>query len=86
VVVEFRPEPTQNMRIACLWSHWKSPGEPDRLSFAAITDDPPPEIAAAGHDRCIIPIKPANIGAWLNPDAGNLAAMQALLEDPDCPY
>ena len=31
-------------------------GEPDLLSFAAITDEPPPEVAAAGHDRCIIPL------------------------------
>jgi len=28
------------------------PSEPDLLTFAAITDDPPEEIAAAGHDRC----------------------------------
>jgi len=37
------------------------------LSFAAITDDRPAEFAAAEHDRCIIPIKPGNIAAWLNP-------------------
>jgi hypothetical protein len=45
------------------------------LSFAAITDEPPPELAAAGHDQCIMPIKPDNINAWLNRDASDLAAM-----------
>ena len=30
------------------------------------TDDPPLEIAEAGHDRCPVPIKPENIDAWLN--------------------
>jgi putative SOS response-associated peptidase YedK len=80
VVLEFQPEPAQDMLIACLWSHWKSPGEADLLSFAAITDDPPPEIAAAGHDRCIIPIKPENIDAWLNPDPEYLA----MKVSPDC--
>jgi len=85
VVLEFRPRPTQDMLIACLWSHWRAPGQPDLLSFAAITDDPPPEVAAAGHDRCIIPIKPHNVEAWLNP-AGDRAAMQAILDDRERPY
>jgi putative SOS response-associated peptidase YedK len=55
-------------------------------SFAAITDEPPPEIAAAGHDRCIIPIKRENVDAWLQPDPGNLAALYAILDDRDRPY
>ena len=85
VALEFRPRPTQDMLIACLWSHWRAPGQPDLLSFAAITDDPPPEVAAAGHDRCIIPIKPQYVEAWLNP-AGDRAAMQAILDDRERPY
>jgi putative SOS response-associated peptidase YedK len=85
VILEFRPRPTQDMLIACLWSRWQAPGEPDLLSFAAITDEPPAEVAAAGHDRCIIPIKPANVEVWLNP-SGNLAAMQAILDDRERPY
>jgi len=34
-------------------------GNPDEslLSFAAITDEPPAEVASAGHDRCIVPVK-----------------------------
>jgi putative SOS response-associated peptidase YedK len=86
VVLEFRPNPPHDMLVACLWSRWSAPGEPDLLSFAAITDEPPPEIAAAGHDRCIVPIKPENLDAWLNPDSANLAALHAILEDRDRPY
>ncbi len=86
VVLEFKPRPRQDMLVACLWSHWKGPGEPDLLSFAAITDDPPAEIAAAGHDRCIIPIKPGNIDAWLNPDPDKLAEQYAILRDRERPY
>ena len=52
----------------------------------AITDEPPAEVAAAGHDRCIIPIKPENIDAWLNPDPTNLAASYAILDDRERPY
>jgi putative SOS response-associated peptidase YedK len=86
LILEFRPRPTQDMLVACLWSRWTSPGEPDLLSFAAITDDPPPEVSAAGHDRCIIPIRPENIDAWLNPDPRNLAAQYAILDDRERPY
>ena len=81
VVLQFRPEPQQDMLVACLWSHWTGPGEPELLSFAAITDAPPPEVAAAGHDRCIVAIKPENIDAWLNPDPADLAAQYAILDD-----
>jgi putative SOS response-associated peptidase YedK len=53
------------MIVAYLWSHWQE-GDESLLSFAAVTDDPPAEIAAAGHHRCIIPIKPANADARLS--------------------
>jgi putative SOS response-associated peptidase YedK len=87
VVLEFRPRPQHDMLVACLWSHWKGRAdEPELLSFAAITDEPPPEVAAAGHDRCIVPIKPENLDAWLNPDPADLARQYAILADRDRPY
>lgn len=86
VVLEFRPEPQQDMLVACLWSRWSAPHHAPLLSFAAITDDPPAEIAAVGHDRCIIPIKPSNIDAWLNPDPNDLAGLYAILDDRERPY
>lgn len=85
VVLEFNPQPQQDMLVACLWSKWE--GEGDELqSFAAITDEPPPEVAAAGHDRCIIPIKPEHVDAWLNPDPRKLSALYAILDDRARPY
>jgi len=86
LVLEFKPRPTQDMLVACLWSRWTAPGEPDLLSFAAITDEPPPEVAAAGHDRCIIPIRAENVDAWLNPDPRKLDALYAILDDRERPY
>ncbi|GAC1657995.1 MAG: hypothetical protein NVS9B15_19460 [Acidobacteriaceae bacterium] len=85
VILEFRPQPAQEMLVACLWSHWKQ-GDEELLSFAAITDEPPAEVAAAGHDRCMIPIKPENVDAWLNPDPKNLAGLSAILDDRARPY
>ena len=86
LILEFKPRPPQEMLVACLWSRWSASGEPDLLSFAAITDEPPPEVSAAGHDRCIIPIRPENIDAWLSPDPKDLAAQYAILDDRARPY
>jgi hypothetical protein len=54
--------------------------------FAAITDEPPPEVAAAGHDRCIIPIKAENVDARLNPDPRIIDAQYAIFDDRVRPY
>lgn len=87
VVLEFDPRPAQDMLVACLWNVSKGADNgADLFTFAAITDEPPPEVAAAGHDRCIVPIKPENLDAWLNPDPSNLAALHAILEDRARPY
>jgi putative SOS response-associated peptidase YedK len=86
VVLEFRPATRQPMLVACLWSRWTAPGQADLLSFAAITDEPPPEIAAAGHDRCIVPIRPENVDAWLNPERSNTASQHDILDDRERPY
>jgi len=85
-ILEFTPAGLDDMIVACLYSRWVGEDGEELLSFAAITDEPPPEVAAAGHDRCIIPIKPEHIDAWLNPDPANLAAMQAILDDRERPY
>jgi putative SOS response-associated peptidase YedK len=74
------------MLVACLWDHWESPGEPDLYSFAAITDDPPPEVAATGHNRCLIPLRPDNLSKWLNPEGLDKTQLDALLDDRERPY
>ncbi|MFK2875032.1 hypothetical protein [Dyella lipolytica] len=39
-------------------------------------------MAVAGHDRCVIAIRPENIDAWLNPDPHHLSDMCVILDDP----
>ena len=69
------------MLIACVWSHRTGAAGEDLWSFAAITDEPPAEVAAAGHDRCIIPIQEAAMDAWLITETGHLGASYAILDD-----
>lgn len=82
VVLEFKPRPEHNMLLACVWAHWTAPGKEDLYSVALITDDPPPEVAKAGHDRCVIPIDPSNLDAWLEPK-GNREEAYRILRDKE---
>lgn len=86
--IQFRPRTGETMYIACLYSRWVDPTgqEPDLWSFAAITDEPEPEVASQGHDRTIVNIKPEHVEAWLNPDPNDLPALFAILDDKRHPY
>lgn len=86
VVLEFKPDAGQSMYVACLWSHWTAPGKDDLYSFAFITDEPPAEVLAAGHDRCIIPLKRQNVDLWLDPDPNDLDSLYDILEDRERPF
>ena len=86
--LKFQPRTGEPMLVACLWAHWTDPHgkDPDMDCFAAVTDDPEPEVAAAGHDRTIINIKPEHVEAWLNPSSQGRDALQAILDDKRHPY
>jgi putative SOS response-associated peptidase YedK len=86
-VLHFTPEPADLMLIACVYSVWKDPKDgTELLSFAAITDEPPPEVAAAGHDRMIINIQPGNVDKWLAPKTCSESELEAILSDRQTPY
>ena len=86
VVLHFTPRPAYQLLVACLYADWSDPKEGRLQSFAAITDEPPPEIKAAGHDRCIINLRPENVEAWLTPEGRSDAELQAILSDRQQPY
>lgn len=85
--LEFAPDPARVLLVPCLWNYTlrSTPEERDIFSFAAITDEPPREIASAGHDRCVVSIRPRHLDAWLDPDAHDLPALHAILDDQDQP-
>ncbi len=85
VVLQFTPEPAEPLLVACLWSHWTDPKEPDVRGFAAITDEPPSDVAAAGHDRCIVNLKPEHVEAWLTPEGRSTEELQTILSDRAIP-
>lgn len=86
VVLHFTPRPAYQMLVACLYADWVEPKEGRLLSFAAVTDEPPEEIKAAGHDRCIINLRKENVEAWLTPVGRSDEELQGILSDRQKPY
>lgn len=85
VVLEFKPRDGQNMLVPCLWDRWEQNGEV-LYSFALITDDPPPEVAAAGHERCPINLTRQAAIAWLSPEGRARGELLELLEQRQHAY
>lgn len=86
IVLEFKPDTGEDMLVACLWSRWIGVTGEELLSFAAITDEPPAEVAAAGHNRCIIPIQRGGVDKWLQPMKSDLQQLYTILDARQRPY
>jgi putative SOS response-associated peptidase YedK len=86
LVLEFDPKPSGDMLVACVWDRWTKSNEQDLYSFAAITDEPLPEVAATGHQRTIIAIKERYLSEWLSPIALSREQLEHILSDKELPY
>lgn len=87
VELVFTPLTGEDLLIACLYTYTEAEDdEAPFYSFAAITHDPPPEVAAAGHDRCIVTIREEDIDAWLDPASTGREGLLAILDRAVRPY
>jgi len=53
-------------------------------SFAAVTDEPPEEVAAPGHQRCVVALREQNLHEWLAPAGIGRDRLEAILSDREC--
>jgi putative SOS response-associated peptidase YedK len=86
LVLEFDPKAARDMLVACLWDHWTKPDQPSLDSFAAITDEPTPEVSATGHQRTIIAIQEQYLSEWLSPRALGKERLEHIFMDREQPY
>jgi putative SOS response-associated peptidase YedK len=66
VVLRFDPKEPQDFEVPCVFDLNTNDGF-DLHSFALITGEPNPEVAATGHERTPIFMKPKYTGVWLTP-------------------
>ncbi|MBS1961574.1 MAG: SOS response-associated peptidase family protein [Bdellovibrionales bacterium] len=85
VVLRFEPKAFTEMAVPCIWD--RNEAEDFTLhSFALITDDPNPEVAAAGHDRTPVVMRPKYIDLWLGAAAKDLAEYAVVFDDKQPTY
>lgn len=65
IIIQFQPAEQALMLAPVLITQVTKDGKMERR-FAIITDDPPPEIAEAGHDRCPIMLTADGAEQWLS--------------------
>lgn len=85
VVLQFNPNDVTSMLVPCIWSRWER-GAEVLYSMALITDEPPLEVAQAGHNRCPINLTHEAALAWLAPQGRNCAALFEILSQRHRPY
>lgn len=85
VVLQFTPKDATSMLVPCIWAHWRS-GDESLYSMALITDEPPAEVAQAGHNRCPINLTREAALAWLAPRGRTSAELFEILSQRQRPY
>lgn len=85
VEIFFTAKGFDSMWSAALFEETKTPFGLVR-SFAMVTDDPPPEVRAAGHDRCPVFLQNEAVDLWLEPKGKSLNQLDALLDQKQETY
>jgi len=85
VVLRFEPRDLGEMIVPCIFDR-NEEGPFTLDSFALITDEPNPEVAAAGHDRTPIILREKYIDLWLLTDGKPLSAFEPALGDKQPTY
>ncbi len=87
VQLSYAPEDREIMWAPALYDTWSSPdGQVAFNSFAILTDEPPPEVAATGHDRCPIFLRSDLIDAWLQPENKSKSQLLDLLRQREVTF
>lgn len=86
LIIQFKPRGFESMIVPCIWDRWSQAGAPELYSFALITDEPPKEVLAAGHDRCPVFLKEENLDRWLQPELCTEQEVDQILDDRETPF
>ncbi len=77
IVIEFKPNTHDDLIVPVIYNLNKDHTD---YGFAIITDDPTPEIQAAGHDRMPINISKETIEDWLHPNEKSFDYLDSLFD------
>lgn len=87
MIVSFQPRGFDYLIVPCLYDVSRDKKGNEILhSFALITDDPPKEVAEAGHNRCPIFLKEEAIDSWLFPKGKSKEELYSILQQRERPF
>lgn len=79
IVIAFRPEDGRDLVVPVIFSDQRlADGRMDH-GFAIITDEPPPEVRDAGHDRCPVILEPEAAQEWMHIEGKTARQMDDVL-------
>jgi putative SOS response-associated peptidase YedK len=81
IEISFSPDGYARMWAASLYEEYENPAIGTIRSFAMVTDEPPPEVSAAGHDRCPVFLNHNLIDEWLRPAGKSSQQLDSLLDE-----
>jgi putative SOS response-associated peptidase YedK len=79
IIIEFRANGSEDLTVPVIFSQAKLEGGRWDSGFAIITDLPPQEVMAAGHDRCPVVLESGALQDWLHPDGKSSLQLQEVL-------
>lgn len=80
LILRFDPEGLDEMLVPCIFDTNDADGV-TLESFALITDEPNPEVAAVGHERTPIVLRPSNLDLWLATGGADLSVYEKAFDD-----
>jgi len=82
IIIQFTPEDGSDLVVPVIFSRNPNQSSESAFSggFAIITDEPPPEISRAGHDRCPVILESGAELEWLNFEDKNAHDLEILLD------
>ncbi|MGE0174572.1 MAG: SOS response-associated peptidase family protein [Oligoflexales bacterium] len=68
IIIEFKPMDGRELLVPAIFSATVLENGRQDKGFAVVTDEPPPEVRAAGHDRCPMILEAEAVAQWLGSD------------------
>ena len=84
-IIKFSPDGDYPLIVPCIFDFNKK-GEFPLSSFALITDEPNPEVKAAGHDRTPIFLKEENLQMWLDTSKKDNSRFEKVFDEKQPTY
>lgn len=87
IIIQFQPrERGTELLVPVIFSEKKLPDGRLDKGFAIVTDEPLPDVQAAGHDRSPVILPEAAIDGWLRPEQASAEAMDRILAGAELPH